>query len=382
MFIVKRFDGMRVAIVNLTNGGLSGGYLKYLRRIIPYFEHSRQISDLHIFVPPVFSDLRLFRSSKLHTWPTLDLVLGFRKLKQQLRQMDIDVVFFPTARRIDCGAVPTVVMVRNMEPLVQPLKGHLFRNGIKNLLRRRITKLACRDATRVVAVSKFVHEFLTDKWNIPACKLSVVRYGTPEPIPSEKTVKPSASQFHNEHPFIFTAGSLVPYRGLEDIIRAMAILNKNGYTQKLLIAGAPIEGTFGYEKQMKQMADKYGIASSIVWLGQLSPEEMSWCFYHCDVFVMTSRVEACPNIALEAMSHRCICISADNPPLPEIFDSSSIYYTAGDGENLAETMKTVFAWNDDQRKSMSEKAGRRAAEFSWDVCARRTIATLIKAVNK
>lgn len=367
---------MRVAIVNLTSGGLSGGYLKYLRRIIPYFEHSRQISDLHIFVPPVFSDLCLFQSSKLYTWPTLDLVLGFRKLKQQLRQMDIDVVFFPTARRIDCGAVPTVVMVHNMEPLVSHIRGNYLNDAVRNIALALSARMACRRASRVIAVSHYVGNFLLKQWHISPEKIDVIYHGIKPSPPAQIALYP-------QEDFIFTAGSIRPARGLEDLLCAVKRLMLDGIDiGKLVIAGSAQPKMISYQRKLKSWIETNKLSSKVCWAGTLNEEEMAWCYMNCRAFIMTSRVEACPIIALEAMSHRCICISADNPPLPEIFDSSSIYYTAGDGENLAETMKTVFAWNDDQHKSISEKAGRRAAEFSWDVCAKRTIATLIKAVNK
>ena len=37
--------------------------------------------------------------------------------------------------------------------------------------------------------------------------------------------------------------------------------------------------------------------------------------------------------------------------------------------------------DDNQRKAMSEKAKKRAAEFSWDVCAEKTVAELVKAAE-
>ena len=96
---------------------------------------------------------------------------------------------------------------------------------------------------------------------------------------------------------------------------------------------------------------------------------------------MTSRVEACPNIALEAMSQGCICIAANNPPLPEFFGDAVIFYPPKDGTALAEAIQTVLARDDNQRKVMSEKAKRRAAKFSWDICAEKTVAVLAKAVE-
>ena len=97
---------------------------------------------------------------------------------------------------------------------------------------------------------------------------------------------------------------------------------------------------------------------------------------------MTSRVESFGMIGGEAMSQGCICISADNPCLPELFGDAAIFYPSKDAKGLAEAIQAVLAWDDNQRKQASERAKNRAKEFSWDVCARKTVAELTKAVKR
>jgi len=100
------------------------------------------------------------------------------------------------------------------------------------------------------------------------------------------------------------------------------------------------------------------------------------------MFIMTSRVESFGMIAAEAMSHGCICISADNPCLPEIFGGAAIYYPPKDGRALADAIQAVLAWDDNQRKAASARAKNQAKKFSWDVCARNTVAELAKAAKR
>ena len=72
--------------------------------------------------------------------------------------------------------------------------------------------------------------------------------------------------------------------------------------------------------------------------GNLSEKEMSWCYKNCKMFVMTSRVESFGIIAGEAMAHGYICISVDNPCLPEIFRVAAVYYLPRKGKLLAEAI--------------------------------------------
>ena len=137
----------------------------------------------------------------------------------------------------------------------------------------------------------------------------------------------------------------------------------------------------GYKKKLEDWIQTNNLSDRICWTGSLNEKEMTWCYQNCSAFVMTSRVEACPNIALEAMAHGCVCISTKTPPMPEFFKNAAVYYPPRDGQSLAEAIKAVLAWDDSQRKAMSEKAKRRAAAFSWDVCAEKTVAELEKAAE-
>lgn len=58
-----------------------------------------------------------------------------------------------------------------------------------------------------------------------------------------------------------------------------------------------------------------------------------------------------------------------------------IYYPPKDEKALADAIRIVLNWDDKQRKVMSEKAKKRAAEFSWDLCAEKTVEELAKAAK-
>src|SRR5262245_19807376 len=106
---------MKLALVNLTGGGLSGGYAKYLHRLVPMLRADPRIAKLSVFMPPSIA----WSGSpgvELETWPRSDARgLSYRGLRRHVRALHPDVAFIPTARWLDFGGIPTVVMVRNME---------------------------------------------------------------------------------------------------------------------------------------------------------------------------------------------------------------------------------------------------------------------------
>ena len=209
---------MRVAMVNLTSGGLSGGYRKYLRHLLPELTDDSRVSDLVAFLPQQAQTLGEGLVPEARCWPRNDPARGFPWLKAQVDAFAADVVFVPTARWLDFDQRPTVVMVRNMEPLVVPIHGNGLLEGFRNLARARAARKACRRADRVLAVSQFVQDYLLQRWRIARQKVGIVYHGVEPPPSLGDSLLPKALKGRRMAPFLFTAGSIRPARGLEDVL--------------------------------------------------------------------------------------------------------------------------------------------------------------------
>lgn len=366
---------LKIALVNLTNGGLSGGGRKYLTKIVPLLQEDPRVTSLNVFVPPQAVSILEPELTQLQTWSEGNLASGYYWLKRELHQLAPDVVFIPNARWLDCGKIPVVGMVRHMEPLTVPVRNSLS-TSIKNLVRGYWTKIACERSNRMIAVSQYVRDFLVQHRLIDPKRVGCVYHGIESPPSETATCKPKMLQEKNLGSFIFAAGSLLPKRGLEDAIKAIATLSKQGLSYTLVIAGDPAPGNSFYKEQMNHLAIKCGVASQVVWAGQLNHLEMSWCFYNCAVFVMTSRVEACPNTVLEAMSHGCLCVSTNQPPMPEFFVDSAYYYQARDAEHLARQLITAISVSESEKQQKQSAVLVRASQFDWRTTAKNTISQL------
>jgi len=371
---------MRIAIVNFSSGGLSGGYKKYLNRVVPLMEFDSRIEHLDVFIPIEIGQISKGKV-RWHLLPKWNDIKVASWLKSHLPKLNPDVVFIPTARWINFNGIPTVIMVRNMEPLLDPFKVSSIKECLKNIGRYVSALKACKRANRIIAVSNHVREFLIKKWRINPHRIGIVYHGVDVSEKSSDILIPESINGNKISRFIFTAGSIRPARGLEDLIKTMKYLKDMYPDLNLIIAGKTSRETESYKHHLNKLAIKLGVRERILWVGHLNENEMIWCYQNCSVFIMTSRVEACPNIALEAMSHGCICLSAYDHCLPEIFRDAAMYYPPKDGKALSGAIQTVLKWEDTQRKIMSEKARNRASEFSWDVCARKTVMELAKATE-
>jgi glycosyltransferase involved in cell wall biosynthesis len=368
---------MHLAWVNLTNGGMSGGYHKYLRRIVPRLANDARVKRIDMFSPAGIARVTDIDGLASHTgWPDAAKWRGFGEAKRAIARLSPDVVFIPTARWLDTEGLPTVVMVRNMEPLVRQEAGNPFPERGVNLARMVAAKRACARAHRIIAVSDFVQSFLEKEWGIPGSKVARVYHGVDETDAASKLTKPKALEHAGSPDFLFVAGSIRPMRGIEDAIRALQALKDDFPALVLVIAGA-IEGRVNaWATHLRRVAEVAGVSGRVIWGGKFSPTEMAWCFRHCRAFAMTSRVEACPNIALEAMSAGAPIISSANAPMPEFFRQAACYYAAGDSAQLADRAREILVLSRQELAARVDAGLARARDFRWDDCANRTLIEL------
>ncbi len=377
---------MRLAIINLTGGGISGGYKKYLQNVVPRMSKHPDVNAILCASPP---------SLKVQDWfeplPNVKFVncrpykfFGYgtdSKLNQQLKEFAPDVVFIPTERYFRFSGVPVVNMLQNMGPFMTSIYGNRFHERLKNWIHATDSKRSIRASDRIIAVSKFVRDFLIYDCNISNDKISLIYFGIDLPV-NKDTHRPDIIYRGWDGRFLFTAGSIVQYRGLEDVLYAFEYLpDKSSNTLGLIVAGETSSSMKKYKKKLEDWIKLQGLSSRIWWAGNLNELEMAWCYQNCEMFIMTSRVEACPNIALEAMSYGCVSIASNNPPLPEIFGDTAVYYPPQDYKALAEAIQSVLSWDSNQRSEAHERARKRAVQFSWDITAERTVAELAKAVQ-
>jgi len=372
---------MRIAIVNITSGGLSGGYRKYLHSVLPAIESDERVERIELFIPPgVEIDKPL--AIRAHRLPTNAVGPSLRKLRALLHQMRPDVVFIPTARWLDCGDTPVVSMVRNMEPLLIPFSPRHPAEIARNLARRYAAFRSCTRSDGVIAVSSFVKDFLQTKWHVPSERLAVVHHGVTIPSDQPNSKAQGSIRILSGRRFLFTAGSIRPARGLEDAIKAVSAIVRDGIPISLAIAGSSDRRMHGYAVGLQRLAQELGCSENIVWLGSLDQSSMSWALTNCAAFIMTSRAEACPNIVLEAMAHGCVCVSTDTAPMPEMFGDTANYYRTGNVGSLSAALRIAMEMDSNAIAVMRARAHRRATQFSWDRTARATVDFLDSRVRQ
>lgn len=362
---------MKLAILNITGGGMSGGYKKYLLNVIPRLAAHSAVDSLlcvsaeqlnvHAWFTPM-------RNVEFTAYPPFSFIRGLNgRLQKKLEQFTPDIIFTPVERPVKFRRVPVVTMIQNMEPLAGGFDGgYSLPERMKCRLQYAAGKIAVKKAARVIAISGFVRDFLIKTWHIPREKIGLVYHGLSRENNMVYT-RPEAIPADWEGEFLFTAGSIRPARGLEDLVFAAQNFDAGSLGIKgVVIAGETVPDMLKYKQRLLTSARAANTALRFIFLEGVSPPQMAWCYAHCRVFVMTSRVESFGLIGLEAMAHGCLCVAADNPCLPEIFGSCAVYYTPKDAIGLAHAIRLILTKGKSAHAEISRLARSRAAEFSWD----------------
>lgn len=372
---------MRLAVLNLTGGGISGGHRKYLLNMLPRLAAAPEMEAVLCASPDSMSAGGWLPQVPKVSYASCSPFRPFRhapdaELAAALDAFRPDVIFCPVERYITYKKLPLVVMVQNMAPLAGAKTGSGMTESLIALARKYETWVAVKKAGAVIVPTEYVKNFLTEQNIVPPGKATAIHYGY--------NAAPAATRAPESFPFsgsrfIFTAGSMEAYRGLEDLIRAFPVLREKHPGIKLAVAGGARHAAMRYLNGLEKLAAELKVQPDIAWLGDISGPELSWCYSNCSAFAVTSRMESFCFVALEALAHGCNMVSTDSACLPEVLGDAALYYAAGDENALSLALSTIISRAPVARAAAGSAAIARAAGFSWDKAAAATFAVLKKA---
>jgi len=109
-------------------------------------------------------------------------------------------------------------------------------------------------------------------------------------------------------PLIVAAGSLVPWKGFDDLIAAMVRVVPQTPVRLLILGEGPMRG------ELTELIVKHGLQDLVRLPGNVD-NPLAY-FSRADVFVLCSHVEGLPNVLVEAMFCGCTPVAANCPTGP------------------------------------------------------------------
>ena len=198
-----------------------------------------------------------------------------------------------------CDIRPTVVSVWGTDILEAPGWSPLH---------HAVTRYALAKADHVTATGLRLAD-ATLRYAPRAKPVTVVPYGV------------DLGRFHSparngRHPAILTVGAvarLSPEKGLDDLLRAVALLAGRGVALRVVLAGdGPSRAS------LTRLAAALGIAGRVEFRGEVSHEQVPAVLAELDIFVMPSRAEGFGVAALEAQAMQVPVVATRVHGIPDV----------------------------------------------------------------
>lgn len=109
-------------------------------------------------------------------------------------------------------------------------------------------------------------------------------------------------------PVLVAAGRLAPWKGFDDLIRAMKLIPEHRRARLVILGGGPMKD------ELQSLINLLGLQESVCLMGYV--ENPLKYFARADVFVLSSHVEGLPNVLVEAMMCGCTPVATDCPTGP------------------------------------------------------------------
>jgi glycosyltransferase involved in cell wall biosynthesis len=264
--------------------------------------------------------------------------------------------------------VPTVFTCHDFIPLIYP---EYFRAS-QRLFYRLTHMLALQAATMTIAVSQATQADLLRYFRVDARRIVVI----PEAASAHLRPQPSAPIVAVRHKYalpenyVLYLGSNKPHKNLVRLIDAWRTVNSQfpNSNWKLVIAGH-WENRY---PEAKQRVTETGLEECVLFIGSVGEADLPALYSGATLFAFPSLYEGFGLPVLEAMVCGTPVISSNTSSLPEVAGEAALLVDPRNPDALAEAMSRVLQ-NQELRQSMREKGLERAACFSWEHTARKTL---------
>jgi glycosyltransferase involved in cell wall biosynthesis len=183
-------------------------------------------------------------------------------------------------------------------------------------------------------------------------------------VPTEPT------HLHHEGLAIGCVGRLVPERGFDTLLQALA--ENRAHRWHLTVVGDGPD-----RERLERYASDLRLAARIRWTGALPPEEIPKLWPELDVVVLPARAvatwaEPAAHVLAEAMAHEVAVLGTNVGATPEVIGDAGLVVPPDDPLALAAALRRLAA--PDQRRPLAQAGRARAMRyFSDDAVAERTL---------
>ncbi|MBI1922658.1 glycosyltransferase family 4 protein [Candidatus Poribacteria bacterium] len=354
-----------------------GGLGVYIRNLLLALQRVDHDNEYIIFMPhhhrglfPVESpNFHIVDSTNFSNQPFPNVLWHLFVLPLLIRQYRIDVLHLPEVRRIPAfHACPMLLTVHDLVNF--RVKGRV--TGLRLLYRWFYSRALMSIPDRLMTPSESTRHDLAEILGYDSATIPVIPYGIyPQfrPYPRDESLAALAEYKVPARSILCVSRLEHPQKNHVTLLRAFAKLKlTRGLPHKLIFVGPNWNG----HEVVDQEIDRLGLAEDVILYGYV-PHELVPHFYNvAEVCVYPTLYEGFGLPALEALACGVPLITSRVSSLPEVVGDAGILFDPYRPDDLAEALARLID-DENLRTLYVQKGLARAAQFSWDRAALRTI---------
>ncbi len=265
--------------------------------------------------------------------------------------------------------IPAVLAVHDLVHMMYP--GSMSVTNF--LVLRTLLPPSVRRADAVITGSNYTRDLIRERLGACGKDIRVIYHGLPPAIGTR--TRDESRKFMEEAyaitgPYVLFVGVVEPRKNIETLLKAFEILKYRHGRKKLKLV---VAGTQGWKSgYLRRMADGLGVSDDVVFTGSVRSGDLAMIYAAAEAFAYPSLYEGFGFPPLEAMASGVPVVMSSASSLPEIAGCAAIAVPPKDPGWMALQILRVLA-NPVLRDELVRLGRRRAAEFSWESAAQKTM---------
>ncbi len=249
-----------------------------------------------------------------------------------------------------------------------------------------------RNADRLVAATIAERAQLELLYRAPASKIAVIPPGVDlsrfYPIPKDEAK--AVIGVPADDRMILFVGRIEPLKGLETLLRALALMKSADETECCpmylsVIGGDPDETSEEMNEEMARLLalrDQLDLQQMVIFLGKRAQDTLPYYYSAAEVVVVPSFYESFGMVALEAMACGTPVVASQVGGLAFLVQDGITGFSVPDGDAHALCDRLItLAKDENLRSELGEKAANYAREYGWDTITERMINLYDETLN-
>jgi len=354
-----------------------GGVGRYIENLVEELYKNDNNHQYVLFVRKDFLDSQKFLS------PNFKIVLAdfpHYSLKEQvffpliINKENLDIMHFPhfNVPIFYLGKYLVTIhdLIKHSSRGMQTTTKNAGLYWLKYLGYKLVFASAVKRAQKIITPSNFVKEEIIKKYRIDSPKIEVTYEGFNQKMKSQgKEILP---KYGIKKPFLLYVGSVYPHKNVENLIKAVLLLNQSNHLSSLRFTLVIVCGRSVFWQRLLNKIKEMKAENLVKMTGFVPDEELGSFYREALAFTFPSLSEGFGLPGLEAMANGLPLVCSDIPVFHEIYENAAEYFNPHEPKDIAEKIIKVIT-NEEIKNSLTQKGLERVKDFSWQKMASQTL---------